>query len=197
MNETLLKKTIAENIAYYRKEAGLTQSELSEKINYSDKSVSKWERAEGVPDIMVLAELAELFGITVNDLVGTQRKKNTRMKRTKNRAFVTLLSAGVPWLVAAVVFCVLKIFVPGCNFAVNFFVYAIAVSGIVATVLTSIWFSHVYQLISVSMIIWGIAISVHLSLPGAVSIYIIAIVMQLLSILWYGRKIFIKKDQDE
>lgn len=197
MNETLLKKTIAENIAYYRKEAGLTQSELSEKINYSDKSVSKWERAEGVPDIIVIAELAELFGITVNDLVGTQRKKNTRVKRTKNRAFVTLLSAGIPWLVAAVIFCVLKIALPECAFAPHFFVYAIAVSGIVATVLTSIWFSHIYQLISVSMIIWGVAISVHLSLPGAVSIYIIAVVMQLLSILWYGRKIFVKKDQDD
>ena len=74
--------------------------------------------------------------------------------------------------------------------------YAIAVSGIVATVFTSMWFSHVYQFISVSMIIWGAAVSVHLSLPGAVSIYILAVVMQLLSILWYGRMILIKKEQD-
>ncbi|MBQ8696763.1 MAG: helix-turn-helix transcriptional regulator [Clostridia bacterium] len=197
MNETLLKKTIAENIAYYRKEAGLTQSELSEKINYSDKSVSKWERGDGVPDIIVLAEMAELFGITVNDLVGTERKKNTRVKRTKNRTFVTLLSSGIPWLVAAVIFCVLKILLPECTFAHHFFVYAIAVSGIVATVLTSIWFSHVYQLISVSMIIWGVAISVHLSIPGGASIYIIAVVMELLSILWYGWKMLVKKEQED
>lgn len=196
MNETLLKKTIAENIAYYRKEIGLTQSELSEKINYSDKSVSKWERAEGIPDVLVLTELADLFGVTLNDLVSTERKKNTKVKRVKNRAFVTLLSAGIPWLVAAVIFCILKIVAPDCAFSGYFFVYAVAVSGIVATVFTSIWFSHVFQLISVSMIIWGVAVSVHLSLPGAVSIYILAIVMQLLSLLWYGRMILMKKEQD-
>lgn len=44
MTEEMIKHTIAENISGYRKNAGMTQSELSEKINYSDKSVSKWER---------------------------------------------------------------------------------------------------------------------------------------------------------
>ena len=43
---------IADNIAYYRKKMALTQLELAEKLNYSDKSISKWERAEGVPDIL-------------------------------------------------------------------------------------------------------------------------------------------------
>ena len=50
---------IAENLIYYRKKAKLTQSEVAAKLCYSDKSVSKWERAEGVPDIHVLVELAK------------------------------------------------------------------------------------------------------------------------------------------
>ena len=57
---------IAENLIYYRKKAKLTQSEVAAKLCYSDKSVSKWERAEGVPDIHVLVELAKLYGLTVN-----------------------------------------------------------------------------------------------------------------------------------
>ena len=62
VNEFELCNRIAVNIAYYRKLSGLTQSELAESINYSDKSVSKWEHAAGVPSIHVLAMLAELFG---------------------------------------------------------------------------------------------------------------------------------------
>lgn len=60
---------IAKNLIYYRKAANLTQAELAQKINYSDKSVSKWESGNGVPDIYILLKLADLYGITVNDLV--------------------------------------------------------------------------------------------------------------------------------
>ena len=70
-----VKKIIAENIVRYRRECNLTQAELAEKIHYSDKSVSKWERADGVPDIFVLVMLAELFGVTVNDLL-TEKRSN-------------------------------------------------------------------------------------------------------------------------
>ena len=60
-----VKKIIAENIVRYRRECNLTQAELAEKIHYSDKSVSKWERADGVPDIFVLVMLAELFACRI------------------------------------------------------------------------------------------------------------------------------------
>lgn len=62
-----LKKIIAKNLVTYRKQAHFTQAELAEKLGYSDKNVSKWERAEGVPDVLVLHQLAEMYGVTVND----------------------------------------------------------------------------------------------------------------------------------
>ena len=49
-----LKQTVANNIAQLRKSKGLTQLELAERLNYSDKAVSKWERGEGLPDVLVL-----------------------------------------------------------------------------------------------------------------------------------------------
>ena len=70
-----LTAVIAENLIYYRKKAGLTQSELAEKLSYSDKSVSKWERKEGVPDIHILVQLAKLYGLTVNDFLTTKKKQ--------------------------------------------------------------------------------------------------------------------------
>ena len=64
-----VKYRIGANIAAYRKRDGLTQASLAEKLNYSDKAVSKWERGESVPDVLTLMQLAELFGITVNELL--------------------------------------------------------------------------------------------------------------------------------
>ena len=64
-----MRKTIAGNIAKYRKQLGMTQIDLSEKINYSDKSISKWERGDGIPDVPTLVQLAEVFGVSVDELI--------------------------------------------------------------------------------------------------------------------------------
>ena len=69
MDAEKLKFLIGRNIAAHRKRAGLTQAGLAEKLNYSDKAVSKWERGESIPDVLTLAQLADRFGITVNDLL--------------------------------------------------------------------------------------------------------------------------------
>ena len=61
-----LKLTVAGNLINLRSKAGFTQAELGAKLNYSDKSISKWERGEAIPDAFVLTQLAELFGVTVD-----------------------------------------------------------------------------------------------------------------------------------
>ena len=61
-NEERLRQLIAENIAYYRKQSGDTQADLAEKLNYSDKSISKWERGDVTTDVFVLMQIAEIFG---------------------------------------------------------------------------------------------------------------------------------------
>lgn len=187
MDDVSVKNTIAKNIAYYRKRSGYTQSELSEKLNYSDKSVSKWERGEGVPDVLVLMRMAELFGVTLNDLVIEENMKKPPRRRYWSRVFITLLSSGLSFLVAAVVFFILKMTCPEMSHAWLSFIFAIPVAGIVATVFSSMWFSNLWRLCAVSLIIWGFAVSVHLSffLPVAAYIYIIGAVMQLLAILWF------------
>ncbi len=68
MTEAEIRKTVAGNIAKYRKQMGMTQIDLSEKINYSDKSISKWERGDGIPDVPTLVQLAETFGVSVDSL---------------------------------------------------------------------------------------------------------------------------------
>ena len=69
MNNEELKVRIGTNIARLRKASGMTQADLAERLNYSDKAVSKWERAESMPDVLTLMLLAEQFGTDVNELV--------------------------------------------------------------------------------------------------------------------------------
>ena len=69
MDTEKLKLQIGTNIASHRKKNGLTQAGLAERLNYSDKAVSKWERGESVPDVITLVQLAEQFEISVEDLL--------------------------------------------------------------------------------------------------------------------------------
>ena len=69
---------MANNIAQLRKSKGLTQLELAERLNYSDKAVSKWERGEGLPDVLVLSKMAEIFDVTLAELVDGARSSLPR-----------------------------------------------------------------------------------------------------------------------
>ena len=67
-----LKLVTASNIIKLRTGRGLTQAELGAMLNYSDKTISKWERGEAIPDAYVLTQIAEIFGVTVDGLLSTE-----------------------------------------------------------------------------------------------------------------------------
>ncbi len=183
--EEAIRKNIAQNIAFYRKQKGDTQAELAQKLNYSDKSISKWERSEGMPDVLVLAKLAALYDIRVDDLLQAGPVSPKR-RRTVNRSLITLMGLGLVWLVAALVFFVLG--TTGIQRAWLCFICALPASGVVLVVFSALWFSLLWQGVSVSLIIWGMAVSLHLGLACFADfrlIYAIAAVLQILNILWH------------
>ena len=69
-----LKLISASNIIKLRTGAGMTQAELGAALNYSDKTISKWERGEAIPDAYVLTQMGELFGVTVDELLSSHSK---------------------------------------------------------------------------------------------------------------------------
>ena len=89
-----IKKIIANNIIELRAEAGMKQAELAEKINYSDKSVSKWERAEAAPDAAVLRNIADVFGVTVDRLVYSHDELKAKEERKKKNCMLNARVAG-------------------------------------------------------------------------------------------------------
>ena len=81
MTEQEFRKKLAENLILYRKLNGFTQAELAQTLGYSDKSVSKWERGDGLPDTYTLLSIAEIYGVELSELVGqTDKSKKTAEK---------------------------------------------------------------------------------------------------------------------
>jgi len=191
-DEKLVRQRIASNIAMYRKLCGLTQSELAEKLCYSDKSVSKWERGSGVPDIYVLVMMAELFGVTVNELV--TENENALPPPTvsvrRQRILIFLLAIGLVWLAATVVYTLLNFIQPGLRFSQYIFIGAIPGSCVVAVVFTSLWWGIAWRAVAVTALVWTVAACVYIMMPLSNSALIFAVggVMQVLVFLWFLMK---------
>lgn len=76
------KKTIGGFIAALRKANGMTQKDLAEQLNVSDKTVSRWERDDGAPDLAVIPVIAEIFNVTCDELLRGERKSPTERAET-------------------------------------------------------------------------------------------------------------------
>ena len=196
-----LEQIVADNLVYYRKAAGLTQLEVAEKFNYSDKSISKWERAEGLPDIMVLKALADFYDIRVDDFFKEEKAK-IKMTRKSRRWFIFGLSETLVWLVFGVFFSVFSIALPNVFAWWLLFVYAAAASAILAVVWAGIYHKRLYQLISTSCIIWFTIASIYLTAlmvtlpnpnPNLWLLFLIGVPLEILAILWYFLRKNLKK----
>lgn len=197
-----LKNTIAKNLAAYRKEAGMTQQELAEKLNYSDKAVSKWERAEGAPDVFVLKAIADLYGVTVNDFLVEHAEKKPKIGGKNilaRRWLITLLSAGLAYLLATIVTVVWLIVDSSVPVAKYAFLIAFPTSLIVTLVFSSIWGKIWMTALSVSALIWSLCLLIHMTLMPVSSeawlIYLIGAVLQLLVILWFVLMYLVKRNR--
>ena len=82
-------KSIGEMISSLRKEKGMTQNELAEKMNVTDKAVSKWERDLSCPDINTISKLADILDVSVDELLQAKKKEYsaTKLKDIVNLIF--------------------------------------------------------------------------------------------------------------
>lgn len=166
-----IKPIIAKNITALRQGAKLTQIELAERLNYSDKAVSKWERAESIPDITVLKAIADMFEVPLDYLVREnpevpliQEEPQTVPVKKRNRKVVAALSILLVWFVAAVVFVVLDMVALDTKLHFLSFAYAVPVSMIVWLVMNSIWFTRHHNYWIISLLMWTALGSVVLTL---------------------------------
>ena len=203
MDDEKLKLRIGANIASYRKAAGMTQAGLAEKLNYSDKAVSKWERGESVPDVLTMAHLAEQFGVTVNDLLvdpnalpentgaiqqAMDKVVEKTLKRKADKGIILLLSSILVWFVALLVFVVVSS--TGVPYSWLAFFYAVPANAIVLLSLRSAWHDFRWNRALISMIVWGCLVAIHVTLwvflkMNLWKIYLLGIPGQLAIFAWF------------
>ena len=193
-DEATLRKTVAKNIAAYRKAHHDTQLDLATKLNYSDKSVSKWERGESLPDVYILSQIADLYGVSVSALIGEIQPP--KESKPHYHMFILLLSLALTMAVATLLFSmfmICKVDYP----AWMFFVYALPVCSIICIVFTSLWWGILWQGVSVSALIWTLGLSLYLSfeLENVSLIFLVCAALQVLTLLWEGFRKFLQRSR--
>ena len=213
MNDEKLKAILGSSIASYRKRERLTQAGLAEKLNYSDKAVSKWERGESMPDVLTLVQIAELFKISVNDLltdpnclpeetgavVGRMEKAVEKtLKRKADKLSILGLSSLLVWFVALLLFVIISSL--GIEKSWLAFFYAVPANAIVLLSLLSAWHDFRWNKTLVSVIVWGSLLSLYVSLliflkVNIWKLFLLGIPGQLAVLLWF--RLFRKPTKEE
>ena len=218
MNNEELKLTVGAGIARLRRERGLTQAELAERINYSDKAVSKWERAESTPDVLTLITLAEVLGTDLNTLTGlpavsqpepvpapaaeapAMPEKPAKKRYTADKGVIQKLSSILVWVVALFLYMVLDAF--GVQNLWLLFVVAVPANAIVLLSLRSAWKLYGWNRFLISVIMWGFLLVIYLLLllTAKVNVWKIlpmGLLGQAAIILWFKMFRPVKEDSHE
>ena len=183
-----IKNLLSKNLLLLRKSRNLTQLELAQKLNYSDKSISKWEHGDAVPDIEVLKRIADFYDVTVDYLISDNSKKPEVHSITKtnnrNKIIITGLSTMLVWLVATIVYSQLNIWLNIHYWLV--FVWSVPASFIVLIVFNGIWGKRKFSFTITSCLVWSILASLYLQFLkfNLWIIFIIGIPLQIAIILW-------------
>lgn len=190
-----LKQVVAKNLVTLRKKAGFTQIELAEKLNYSDKAVSKWERGESLPDVETVKKLADLYDVSVDALLREEKDIIKRIRKNEltggQKLLISLISVALVWAVATTVFSILCWVDVGTLKASYAFIIALPVTFIVIIVFNSLWGKLWLNLVASSALLWTVALCLYLpiNIQNPELCFIVPIPLQVALIFFYGLKI--------
>lgn len=191
-----IKVIIGKNLADLRKRKKYTQLDLANILQYSDKAISKWEKGDSLPDIEVLYNICNLYGVTLDYLTheGNYNDKKEYLKKekryTRNKAIITLLSCICAWFVSTMVFVTLLIYADIALWPL--FTWAIPITFLLLLIFNCIWGKKGMRFLYISCLIWTILTAVFLQLLyfkiNIWPIFLVGIPAQLATLLSYGIK---------
>ena len=164
-----MKTTVASNLIALRKSKGLTQADVANALNYSDKSVSKWEHADSLPDISILSALADMYGVTLDYLTHEDAEEqlayvNGKHKPDRERQLTIEILA-----VTIILLCSTVAFVYGYCFREAQYVFwqaylwAIPASSILLLYFNRVWHKNILaSIILKSILLWSLLLCIYL-----------------------------------
>jgi len=160
-----LKLITASNLIKLRANAGMTQAELGARLNYSDKAVSKWERAESIPDVFVLRQIGDIFGVSVDYLLSEHDEWEPAPGSASSDSFSTgtviLVSVIGIWTLAAFVFVIFWILG---SLQWIIFAAAVPVTLITLLVFNCVWRQGRHNVWIVAALVLSIFLLIYLTL---------------------------------
>lgn len=160
-----LNEIVAMNIVELRKEHKMTQAELAEKLNYTDKAISKWERGESIPELATLKQLGDMFGVTI-DYLTSEKPKNEKKDfllpkviRT-NRIIITAIATSLVLVIATLAFVYLHIYLGKTMWTL--FVWMIPVSMLVLVFFNWRWGKRKYLFYISTIFLWSLLTAIFL-----------------------------------
>ena len=204
------KHIVAANLVRLRKANQLTQLQLAEQLHYSDKAVSKWERGESLPDLAVMKQLADFYGIRIDDFLtdpdavpeqpaepepvpeepATEESQPepaaANRQRKQNRFIIAGMAALLVWLVASMIFVVLDAVLSELKYTSFLFIYAAPITAVVALVFNSIWFNRRWNFVIISLLIWSVLGALFMTFYEYKiwKLFLVGIPAQLIVVLW-------------
>lgn len=187
-----IRGIIAENIAALRKSARLTQAELAERLNYSDKAISKWERGDSIPDVIVLSELASLFSVTVDYFLhehpGDEQRPRIEANKRRLRVAVAFTSCVAPYVIAVILCFLMNEIFATPDWLWKIFIAPLPVVSILALIFCALWANHKTTiLLAASAILWTALLTAFVflyELTEAWFLFIIGIPLQVIIFFW-------------
>lgn len=186
------KKNIAINLAMLRKKYNYKQSDIAERLNYSDKTISKWENGEVLPSIDNLIELCKLYNITLDQIVNPINSDEITVQYDKstqrNKLIISLLAVSAIWIIATIVFVYAKL-LSNSNLWIAF-VWSVPASMVVAIVFNSLWGNKKANYVFISILTWTFIASIYLQFLqyNLISLFFLGIPLQVAILLWSGIK---------
>ena len=192
-----LKMIIAGNIGQLRREAGMTQLELAEVLNYSDKAVSKWERGESIPDVGTLKAIADHFSVSVDYLlrpdhpVETEYKQEYTKRQRRNHLIISVMCCVLVWLVVSFIYTSINVALPDERKLWTIFVYAVPATLIVLLVFNCIWGNPRINFPIISLLVWSVLACVFVTSLVFFDynmwlVFVIGVPAQIIVSLWSG-----------
>lgn len=162
-----LRKLIGKNLTELRKRKGLTQLKLAEMFNYTDRAVSKWESGETLPDVEVLYNLCEFYGVTLDYLTHEDNEKYIKKKDNElqrwNKITIATLVTSIVWMMATIVF-VYSLLNKKYSPLWQSFVWAVPLSCVVLVIFNKMYFKNRLMYFCLwSLFIWGMLAALYVS----------------------------------
>lgn len=186
-----IKKIIARNLVELRKHKKYTQSDLANILQYSDKAISKWEKGDSLPDIEVLYQICNLYGVTLDFLThegAFEDKKEFMIPQVekRNKVIITLLFASLVWFLAVLLFVYLMIYKQ-----INYwplYTWAVPFTCAVIWYFNLKWGRRIWNLPILSVAIWTLIAAIYLQMlyfgNNFWSLFLLGIPLQAALVLW-------------